>query len=89
MAYTPDPFAFEGTLDTSKYGDPVEDRSFGATGPAQDSGQPVAEARLVTGAVEAADGVCAAVADDPANLTSDREAYQAFVAARTRHSLAN
>ena len=90
MVYLPNPFDHSGTLDTSNYGAPGQTESFGATGPAGDSGMPTAGARSVATPSSAAE-VCAAVDADAVSATvaTNRTAYQTFVASRTRQSLAN
>jgi hypothetical protein len=90
MAYLPNPFDHTGTLDTSGYGSGGQTETFGATGPVTDSGQPTAGARSSAVPPSAAD-ICAAVDQDAvaATVATNRTAYNALVARRTRHSLAN
>lgn len=89
MTYAADPMAHKGTVDTTKYGAPVSDATFGEAGAQADSGMPTGVERTVTGLPASASDACAAVAVAPSTVASDRSAYLAFVDARTPRSLAN
>lgn len=87
---TANPFDHKATLDTSNYGSPTTDRSFGTgTGNQVDSGMPLYTARSIDNAPDSAEDIVADVFTPPdGTIAANRTAYLAEVDARTPHSLA-
>jgi hypothetical protein len=86
------PFDHKATLDTSNYGSPTTDRTFGTgTGTQQDSGMPLYAARTIDNAAESAEDIVSDVFSPASEgtLATNRSNFLADVAAVTRPSLAN